>query len=41
MIHDVHKHDCTAFPTPELKRVQDLQVHVFSLILSKKLFKSI
>ena len=28
-------------PTPELKRVQDLQLHVFALILSKKLVISI
>ena len=27
-------------PTPELKRVQDLQLHVFALILSKELFIS-
>ena len=28
-------------PTPELKRVQDLQLHVFALMLSEKLFITI
>ena len=28
-------------PTPELKQVQDIQLHFFALILSEKLFISI
>ena len=41
LIHDVNKHDWTAFRNARAKRVQDLYLHVFALILSEKLFISI
>ena len=41
LIHDVNKHDWTTLRNARAKRVQDLYLHVFALILSEKLIISI